>query len=314
MLFAQTREDPMIELDIIDRIDKINNFDLKLNILCVTSGGCTVLSMLSDKINKIDAIDINISQNYLCELKVGVCKYYHDNIYNILKFYQGSFEKHEFDEILYNLDISDNCKNYWKGKIYEGINRTGKFEELFRFLVENNMDFERAFDRDYLTTIFGQNAVIYSKNKEFYDHFKNVFEIYEKLYKPEENYFYYQVLYDTYPKNNLPYYLTHLTNIAHYHKINYINADYFNYIKFVPNYYYDIVQTSNLTDWMNNNDLTEFMKNLYSIVKSKGYIIMRRLNGDYKLRNIVSEYFEIIDSLPIEKSHFYSEVIVAQKR
>lgn len=309
MLFAQVREDPSIEHCVIDKLDT------NLKILCVTSGGCTVLSLLTDKISHIDAIDINVSQNYLCELKASVCKYL-KNISDILNFYQGVNDKNYYDKIINELDLTIDCKEYWldnMDSVYFGINRSGKFEELFRYLVATNMDYKKAFDREYLIKIFGEDAVKNSKDKEFYDHFSGVVEIYKNMYSPEDNYFYYQILYDSYPINKLPYYLNNLDNLNNAHKIKYIVGNYVAFIRSVEDNSYDIVQTSNLTDWMNNSELVSFIKELHRIVKPNGYVIMRRLNGDYSIKNIINGYFISDNNIPVDKSHFYSEVVVGCK-
>ena len=42
---------------------------------------------------------------------------------------------------------------------------------------------------------------------------------------------------------------------------------------------------------------------------------MRRLNGDYDLEKIIIENnkFKILTDIPIDKSHFYSQYIIAKK-
>jgi S-adenosylmethionine:diacylglycerol 3-amino-3-carboxypropyl transferase len=308
MLFAQVREDPLVELSVVNKLESNSK------VLCVTSGGCTVMSILCDKIHQLDAIDMNNSQNYLCELKVGVCKYF-NNLQDILNFYQGEMTVTKNLVILNQINISENCRKYWLDNINNvcsGINRTGKFEELFRYLVANDFDYNKVFNREYLSIIFGEDAVKNSKDKEFYDHFSNVVEIYKQKYDPKDNYFYYQILHDSYPENNFPYYLTNLDNLKYSDRINYVVGNYFDYISNVTDNYYNMIHTSNLTDWLDNNKLDMFVKNLHRILNNNGYLVMRRLNGDYKLKDIVSNYFEILDT-PIDKSHFYSEVVVCKK-
>ena len=63
---------------------------------------------------------------------------------------------------------------------------------------------------------------------------------------------------------------------------------------------------------MSLNKIKCFIKIIHDSLNINGYVIMRRLNGDYILKDLLHKYFKII-SEPIDKSMFYSEVVVAQK-
>ncbi len=311
MLFAQVREDPNVELYCLNNIQKDN-----VNIFCICSGGCTVLSLLSNKINKIDVLDFNIEQIYLCNLKKAVCCHF-KNKTDILKFIQGEFSQTEYDEYIHKLNLPQNEITYWNKNIqhiYFGINRYGKFEELFRQLVDTDFDYKKIFDRQNLINIFGESAVINSNEKEFFDHFYGVIEIYKKLYVPSQNYFYNQILYDKYDVNNLPYYFNNINNICTNHsKINYICNDFIEYIHTCKDDTYDILHVSNLTDWMTNGNIEKLLMQIKKVLKKNGFIILRRLNGDYNLHSLVKKYFLIHENVPSDLSHFYSEVVVGQK-
>lgn len=309
MIFSQVREDPNIEMHCIDLLNSKN-----IDILCICSGGCNILSMLSDKINKIDGIDININQLFLTELKMSLCKYFSDKL-AIIKFYQGEYDKDEYNNILNLLSLSIEARKYWYcniDKIYYGINRVGKFEQLFRDLVNSNFNYKQIFDRENLIRVFGETAVIHSK-KSFSDHFHNIINTYQNLYMPDDNYFYNQILYDKYNQKSLPPYLNNLDNIKeNLYKINLINSSFIQFINNCDSESYHIIQTSNITDWINKSDMKNLILNIHRVLNKNGIVIMRRLLGDYILEEVVSKYFKIIDA-PLDKSHFYSEIIIAQK-
>ena len=44
-----------------------------------------------------------------------------------------------------------------------------------------------------------------------------------------------------------------------------------------------------------------------------GYIVVRRLLGNYDLEKVISKFFKIVDKKNIDKSHFYSECVVSRK-
>lgn len=65
--FSQVREDPRIELRVIQELAKRQQ---SLRVLLVASGGCTALSLLSHPaIAKIEAVDLNPAQLHLVELR-----------------------------------------------------------------------------------------------------------------------------------------------------------------------------------------------------------------------------------------------------
>src|SRR5579872_5134227 len=99
MLFAQVREDPMIELNVINKIINNSNNNESLSVACITSGGCTALSMLSKYIKVIDCVDINVEQNYLTELKLALCLYF-DTKLDVVNFMQGTNNKVEINDLL----------------------------------------------------------------------------------------------------------------------------------------------------------------------------------------------------------------------
>ncbi|MEO7367318.1 MAG: DUF3419 family protein, partial [Gemmatimonadaceae bacterium] len=65
LLFAQVREDPVLEIDAL-RVRSGGRY------IVVGSGGCTALSMLAAGAGHVTAVDLNRTQNHLTELKAVV--------------------------------------------------------------------------------------------------------------------------------------------------------------------------------------------------------------------------------------------------
>lgn len=314
----------------INAINKLKRNDLEC--LYVTSGGCTVMSLLSDKIKRIDCVDINDSQNKLVKLKIGLCLLY-DSVDDILNFYEGRLSDTEYIEIMKILlqkkYISLEDYNFWMktenfNSILNGINQSGKYEIIFKDLVISGFDFEKIFSRNNLIQNFGQNAVNNSMKKEFCVHFKNILETYKMRYSdPNENYFYFQILNNMYPKRSefnlrynlsLPKYLKllKLRNTVDYQKLNFITQNYVMYLKDCNDEKYDVIHTSNLSDWMKSDELDDFIKNIYRSLKKGGIVIMRKLNGDYELEKIMKKYFNKTEKF-LDESYFYDENIFGFK-
>ena len=308
-MFSQVREDPIIEINLHTKL--INN---NKRYLIVGSGGCTLLTLLSkikNDVDVIDVIDFNKSQLYLIQLKIAIICYFKNNIDGILDFWEGILSSDRIDYIFNKLELTNECKNYWveNNLLYNGINQNGTFELLFKELVNSNFNYEYAFDRNRLKEKFGEDSVINSLNNEFYDHFKKVINKYNK---DETNYFYHQILYNKYDRNHLPQYFNNIFNIIkNIQKINYINDNIVEYIS-KTDIKYDLIHTSNITDWMDSSKYKNFLIDIDNNLKNNGIVIMRRLNGDHQLLDDNFKIFTNID-IPEDKSYFYNEIVAGQK-
>lgn len=313
ILFSQTREDPSVELTAIEYLNRDD-----LDIFIIGSGGCTLLSLVSgtDKLRNIDVLDKNIDQLYLVQLKMSL--YYDLKVNELyLPFVEGRLNETFMRAILNNLKLLDeNCRQYWEKNInlvYEGINRIGAHEKLFRELVNTNFDYERVFNRQRLMDIFEFRDVDNQLKSQFSDHYEGVMDVYKLLYKsPDENYFYNQIMKGEYD-GDIPLYIKNMDqkNDAH---VYYIHSELLEYMS-NTNKKYDIIQISNVADWMEKRNVILLLKLMYRNLNKGGLIIMRKLNGDINLNDIIkaSDMYKIIDNTIIDKSYFYKEVIIAQK-
>ncbi len=67
LFFAQVREDPLLEIEALGPL-------ADANVVVVTSGGCTALSLLAAGANHVTAVDLNSTQNHLVELKAAALR------------------------------------------------------------------------------------------------------------------------------------------------------------------------------------------------------------------------------------------------
>ena len=95
-------------------------------------------------------------------------------------------------------------------------------------------------------------------------------------------------------------------------KLNFITKNFVEYLKGCCDDTYDIIHTSNLTDWMKLEELDDFIKNTKRCLKDGGVVIMRKLNGDYNLEEMMRKYFNKTDRF-LDASHFYDENIFGIK-
>ncbi|MCE2887030.1 MAG: BtaA family protein, partial [Pseudanabaena sp. 42896M_M3] len=220
--FSQVREDPRIELRVIQELAKRQQ---PLRVLLVASGGCTALSLLSNPaISKIEAVDLNPAQLHLIELRRQALLHLSlDDQLQLIGADKSASDRDRlsiYDSFSSNLPVS--TKAFWDARpeqIEFGVNRVGRFEQLFRQLAEKFAQigieplqeplvaiqhprwrdiFEQVFERDRLIESFGEAAVNYSMDRSFGEHFADVFAQALQRFIPNENYFLTQVWGDRY--------------------------------------------------------------------------------------------------------------------
>lgn len=354
--FSQVREDPEIDLFILNSIQKKEK-----KVLMIGSGGCSILTMLlSPDLNRIDVIDANINQIELIKLKIEALRQL--STMNYITFVESDreFKLGEYVDSVCKIELFNRLKesskydlSFWDTpehqiQIKYGINQIGVFEQLFKSLrkelINNPMKkynkedwdlaFEKVFNRENLITAFGEEAVKYSMSKEFTEHFSEVMLNAINEYADLDNYFLDQVFKGSYDKD-LPVYLNKdnkETILKNLNKINFIHAPFHQYVKETKEKYH-FVHTSNITDWLPLNILSDLYSDVDSILEEEGVVVSRRLNGDHDLFKIINDKFKALRhfndfknthvvrnnidfSRTIKEndtSYFYSEVLIGEK-
>ena len=344
LAFAQVREDAAVEMQVIAQLASSN-----LRVLLVASGGCTALSLLSlPTVAHIAAVDLNPAQLYLVELRrqallhlplvqqlqlIGVeanapCK---------LRLYK-QLRQH----------LPETTRLYWDARLDQiayGINQVGKFEALFRELAEQfaacGVDplndraamhhprwrevFERVFDRAKLIETFGLAAVNYSMDRSFGEHFAMVCAEAMQRFVPTENYFLTQIWQDRYAAGaGRPLYLQDSAQAAirqlggerlHLHQGQFTEV----MTQLAASEKFDLIQFSNLSDWMPLPDLHHLLAKAVACLNPGGALIGRRLNGDHDLAAVMEQWLTVDRSLSAkllaaDRSFFYQEVVVGRHR
>ncbi|OYQ61885.1 hypothetical protein B9G53_25190 [Pseudanabaena sp. SR411] len=346
--FSQVREDPRIELRVIQELAKHQR---PLRIFLVASGGCTALSLLtSPAIAKIEAIDLNPAQLHLVELRRQALLHLSLDVQLRLIGVDQSASDRDRLSIYANLRayLPKPTQAFWDARqeqIAFGVNRVGRFEQLFRGLAAKFAQlgiaplkepltaiqhpqwrnlFEQVFERERLVQTFGEAAVNYSMDRSFGEHFADVFAQALQRFHPNQNYFLTQVWGDRYTNDlageGLPLYLQDSAqqNIRalgverlQLHQGAFV--DRLQQLAEVEGF--DLIQFSNISDWMPLSDLHQMLTDAIACLKSGGAIIGRRLNGDHHLAAIMAVHIAVDRKLSQEllasdRSFFYREVVV----
>lgn len=340
--FSQTREDPMVEINAL--FQRQNETRHPLTICLIASGGDTLCSILSNKrlkIKRIDVIDINPHQIQLTQFKLGLIQMFngyfnkqflsHGSCKESLlcaseKQFENYSSKGEINALLLalfnNKFISRNTYTYWKDHISilcKGVNQYGRFELLFKIVMRQE-NFDLHFSHNNLSKIFGANAVMYSMNKNFSEHFSGILSAYRNIYsKPDENYFYHQFVFNSYG-SDVPPYLQNENPIKINSKIGFHVCDMMSHLIYIPDATYDLIHLSNITDWLDPFIFDKLLNEIGRTLKMRGKAILRRLNSNTEIRFHLmkyncsqSQYKFFIESDIFDKSHFYSEVVILTK-
>lgn len=331
ILFAQTREDPFVEINTIKEL----LFKQKpLNICLIASAGDTLCSLIihesKAEFAKIDAVDTNSNQIHLAKLKLALIQGFSGKINS--KILAGkkkilppknSFYVDLLDDLFNNKLIDRKTYEYWLENIAlleAGINQTGRFEKLFEICQMHHT--EKYFSHDFLTSVFGENATKYSMTKTFSDHFSEVFNKYKELYaNPADNYFYYQVKYGSYPINgDMPLYLTTNDIATVTYPICFYQNNMLDHLTKQNDGSYDLVHLSNITDWLAPDKFCDLLDQVGRTLVTGGKATLRRLNSSTNLVDFIEtvynrsgKYKFTITKNVLDRSYFYSEVIVLTK-
>ncbi len=148
LVYPQIWEDP--ESDMLAL-----NLNEKSRILCIASGGCNILTYLTQKPEKIDAVDLNRHHVALNRLKHASIKHLptYDMFFKMFGHANLSENVENYDRyIAPNLQID--IRSYWSGRKFSGIRRITAFQKgFYRFgLLGTLIGFLHRF-----STMFGKN-------------------------------------------------------------------------------------------------------------------------------------------------------------
>jgi hypothetical protein len=290
--FYYIREDSEVEKNALEKF--INNKDnisgVPIDVLSICSGGEHIFAYLAQSYPcNIDAIDLNVHQLELAQEKLSVLlKNVKDNalldqnntgkfekLFTLLK---NSFSKQELDTIVHDLKYS---------------HKSGSLK--LKFVVD------KLFSNEYLNIVFGEEATKFTK-KSFADHFFNVFN--DGLRCNENNC--HNIFYNS-PVRDYEKLSTQIkTNIDKHNVTWTINNPKEN----LPTKTYDIINVSNVGDWMELSSYEAMLEKMKNNVKPNGCIVARKLLGDYSLIEVLTKAGFVCQHVT-DRTGFYSETVVA---
>jgi S-adenosylmethionine-diacylglycerol 3-amino-3-carboxypropyl transferase len=345
LFYAHTREDPMLELELVERLARERGRPLRVAV--VASGGCTALTLLSSPdVARVDAIDLNPAQLHLTELKRACIDGL--NLGEQRRLF-GADEASSPDRLaLYDRvrsDLSPAAREHWDARPEEiafGLGHVARFErmcnELAGAFYEEGLNpadrpsealghpswngiFGRVFDNGRYASEFGTASIAYSNQRPMWQHFSTSFAEALKRSRAQDNYFLAQVFHTG--DGASPPCLEpdvqqairkHGTHRLHLHRgplLGRLEA-------LGAQGKYDLVQTSDVTDWLPPEERRALMRTVASVLDDDGVVIARRMTADKELAPAVAAHLEIDAETSArftahERTYLYPEVVVASR-
>jgi S-adenosylmethionine-diacylglycerol 3-amino-3-carboxypropyl transferase len=313
--FATVREDPMVEESVIRTLNK-------KNVLMISSGGCSALSLQS-MFSDIDLtiFDSNNEQIELSKIKLENLKNFTDESYPLFNIGVdnpmglngcGEFESlfRSFRYFIYEFVLDDrNVRSIF-------TKERGQAEKLVLELMNNpywTVVFDSYFSNPMLVAMFGREAIQHAAPHSYPSYFRHALEKGLKRDDFQSNYFLQHIFLGFYTseKSSWPYYLSHPNTKNGFQCINDVLTN-------IDIGQYDLISLSNIFDWMSEVEWVNHIHYIRNNACTGATILFRQLNNgkDYELEKYGFFHHAELegDSLKKDRSLFYNKINIATKR
>ena len=338
VLFSQVREDPHLDLHVINSI--ASN---ELNILMIGSGGCTLAGLAYHSPHKIDVIDVNPAQIDLCKLKLFLAKESPKRRAQLLGHLPMEDRKNQLSSIFTHLNIPQDSLGDLEIVGTYGPDYVGRYEWLFRSfsndfkktklgtqlidasslseqqvllsqdLTEIQNLFDAHFSLETLVELFGEEAV-QNRSSSYSSHFYNRFIWSLRHQFVHQNPFFYQFAYLSYPKSAQSYFLSLPPHEPE--RISFYNRSMLDHLVSSKSDCYDYVHLSNILDWLDAVSIEHVLEETSRVLKPSGKLLIRQLNSTITIKNTQHLSFETMSENELIKndlSFFYPKIYVGDK-
>lgn len=314
--FAVVREDPLIEAEVLKS-------GTPQKVLLIASGGCTAFTLQALFPDlEITLLDPNPHQISLIEKKLSYLNHYDE----------------KETKLPFNVGVDDPA----------GLNECGNFESLFRglrnFIYEfvipqeelremfcarrgreeitermfNNKFWKVAFDLYFsdslLHAFFGPEATQNAPAGSYPSYFKDILERGLGDDSAYDNYFLHHILLGHYIDDDrcLPVYLS---NPCKSFRIQFVTG-YFDAVDHLEQY--DLVQLSNIFDWMTRDDIDRIAEKVNREMKTGAVLMFRQLNNTVDYSGLFKNHFRFDRQqentlLKKDRSLFYNKLNIGVK-
>lgn len=335
IFFSQVREDPKVDLEIINSLS-----NPKIRVLMIASGGCT-LGVLAQHpgISAIDAVDANPAQIDLCRLKLFLLNTPQKMRAEVLGHAPLSNRKEKLIQICSSLNINpENFGSLGEVSLY-GPDYVGRYEWLFRSFsngfkktqlgqklpLTNSLEeqkkllqqdlkevralFDAIFSLDSLVELFGPNAV-QNRKTSYPDHFYHRFIWTLSNQLIHLNPFFYQFAWLSYPTHRHTDYLTLSSKTPC--PVQFHPSLMLPWLVSQEPATYDYIHLSNILDWEAPDSIHQILHHSERVLKKGGKLSIRQLNSNVEIRNTSRLSFTFYDTTQ-DLSFFYPKIYIGSK-
>lgn len=306
--FAVVREDPDIEISIIERYHCEN-------ILLIGSGGCTALTLQQKFPNlEMTLVEPNPAQISLIQSKKNALQLSSQERKSVFNIGRDNVK---------GLNACGNFESLFRGLrdfIYEFVCDKEFFLQLFSGSGQENLPkifannfwpvaFDMYFCDQILNTMFGSNATQHAPKGSYPAYFRGVLEKGLTAKNAMTNYFLHHIF--------LGYYLDREDSLPAYLAGDHTPTKHFEFkackIDAIDDFScYDLIVLSNIFDWMPEVEVSAIARRLCQELRSNALILYRQLNHSKNFQKLFIPKFQFITEaenqfLVKDRSLFYSK-------
>ena len=346
--FAHMREDPEHEIKLATLLAEDKGRPVR--VLTVASGGCTSMSLLAHEgVAHVDAVDINPAQLHLVALRQAASSTLSRDEYLALLGETDADDRAALFERTRAV-LPGAAASFFDARpelVAAGAATVGTFDRMLDEVREQlaasglapldrpaealghaswRAIFERVFERARLRALIGSAMETYSTTYGFAAHFSLRFAtaLRSVALSPVEKASYHlnHIFGRGLDKEMAPPYLTEVGYAALQEqdtsRMSLHNGNFLGRMQALvaEGGKFDLISFSDVTDWMPTREVQTLFRAAQSCVVEGGAVLARRLNGDYRLADMMRRYFTV-DSALSRQMHgrdatfLYNEVVAA---
>ncbi|MBX3167353.1 MAG: DUF3419 family protein [Candidatus Eremiobacteraeota bacterium] len=260
--FAVVREDPRIDLEVLDHLRP------HPNVVMIASGGETALCLAARPLNSLLLVDANPAQLELVRRKWRLAQGDRDLALLVLGHLPGDRRPHL-------AGLEDGQLGPFDFVCDRGLDYLGRYEAVFQDL-QSHGDFQRSFRLDHLVALFGE-AATRNPRQPFADHFAERTREARQRPGASQNPFLQQVLHGHFGESPgwdwlTPWNPPRLTP-------DYRHGEMEAVLRSLPDESADFIHLSNILDWLSPEEGTRLLQETARVLRRSGVTLIRQLNS-----------------------------------
>lgn len=320
LAFAQVREDPLVDLALVEKLGR------NLSVVMVASGGCTACALAaSGRVERLHLVDINLAQLALTRLKLSLLQDADSELRCRLLGYlelDPDRRREAVEERLRELGIEPEVFGDPALWAFRGLDQSGRYELLFEALRERLSEsgfldrgaFRAVMRQENLETLFGVGATGH-RARDFGDHFFTQTKAALLRDREMKGPFLSQMLRGRF--SGRPYLWLESDRVRCLPELAWHQAPMKQVLAEAPDDSADLIHLSNILDWLSPPEAVDVLAEAERVLRPGGLLVLRQLNSTMTVRRLAVKlewlegYSEQLHRL--DQSFFYRELHIGRK-